>query len=141
MHSQDNLPTPQNAISNSPCTKIVDDQGIKAINNPSIRITCNSSTRAISYVNLFDPPIVDFSFNVNLLSNAWHITIFKLESTFTMFLIHLMDFLVMWFEILWMFFEGAFLKHQASSRMRTCENIKIRKAKIMKIKVDTFTRS
>jgi hypothetical protein len=67
MHSQNNLPTPQNAISNSPCTKIVDDQNINAINNPSIRITCNSSTRAISYVNLFDPPIVDFFFNVNLL--------------------------------------------------------------------------
>jgi hypothetical protein len=33
---------------------------IKTINNPSIKITCNSSTRAISYVNLFDPPIVDF---------------------------------------------------------------------------------
>jgi hypothetical protein len=70
MHSQDNLPMHQNAISNSPCTKIVDDQSIKAINNPSIRITCNSSTTAISYVNLFDPPIFDFSFNVNLLSNA-----------------------------------------------------------------------
>jgi hypothetical protein len=60
MHSQNNLPTPQNAISNSPCTKVVDNQSIKAINNPSIKITCNSSTRAISYVNLFDPPIVDF---------------------------------------------------------------------------------
>jgi hypothetical protein len=33
-----------------------------------------------------------------------------------------------------MFFEGAFLKRQASSRMRACENIKITKAKIMKNK-------
>jgi hypothetical protein len=33
-----------------------------------------------------------------------------------------------------MFFEGAFLKDHASSRMRTCENIKMRKAKIMKNK-------
>jgi hypothetical protein len=60
MHSQYNLPMLQNAISNSPCTKTFDDQSIKAINNPSIRITCNSSTRTISYVNLFDPPIVEF---------------------------------------------------------------------------------
>jgi hypothetical protein len=57
---------PQNAISNNPCTKNIDDQNIKTINNPSIRITCNSSTRAISYVNLFDPPIVEFLKNVNL---------------------------------------------------------------------------
>jgi hypothetical protein len=33
-----------------------------------------------------------------------------------------------------MFFEGAFLKHQASSKMRICKNIKITEAKIMKNK-------
>jgi hypothetical protein len=55
----------QSAISISQCTKIVDNQSIKAINNPSIIITCNSSTRAVSYVNLFDPLIVDFLLNVN----------------------------------------------------------------------------
>ncbi len=65
MHSQDDLPMFQNKISNSQCTKLVDNQSIKAINNPSLIITCNSSTRAISYVNLFDRLVVDFLLNVN----------------------------------------------------------------------------